>query len=153
VSHKICVDPDFFDLELYAVYHIIYDYIREEAWNVVWKAGEIVLNEISGELGLDEVGDPFTALKKLASWLKKVGYIEDIDVKKIGDDSVEYKMLRPIIERCAKRLIKEGRVPPHISTALMFALLDKYGYKAEMMGDPVFQDDGYVVERWRLSKK
>lgn len=46
----------------------------------------------------------------------------------------------------------KGRVPAHISTALMFAVLKQFKMKAEMVGDPKFLPGGRVIEKWRLIK-
>ncbi len=150
MSH--CIDPRFFDLEIYSIYKAVNEVLGDETWNIVWRAGEILLNDISKEIGIDAVDDPFKALESLAKWLKKVGYISDIEVRKTGEDTVEYIMADPVITPGAKRLIEEGMVPPHISTALMFATLKRFGLKAEMIGDPIFLDDGRVIEKWRLVK-
>ena len=146
------VKPEFFDLELYSVYKAVNEVLGEKTWDIVWRAGEILLDLISEDLGLDNVDDPFEALKRVAEWLKEMGYISDIEVMKTGEDTVEYIMSDPIITPGAKKLIEEGMVPPHVSTSLMFATLKRYGYKAEMVGDPVFLEDGRVIERWRLIK-
>ena len=146
------VKPEFFDLELYSVYKAVNEVLGEKTWDIVWRAGEILLDLISEDLGLDNVDDPFEALKRVAEWLKEMGYISDIEVRKTGEDTVEYIMSDPIITPGAKKLIEEGMVPPHVSTSLMFATLKRYGYKAEMVGDPVFLEDGRVIERWRLIK-
>lgn len=149
---KICVDPEFFDLEIYAIYHVAYDLIGDNAWKIVWKSGEIVYDEIKEKIGAATAKDPFEALRKVADWLKKVGYIDAIEVRKVSDDEVEYVMCDPIILAGAKRLIDEGRVPAHISTALMFAVLKQYNMKAEMVGDPKFLPDNRAIEKWRLIK-
>ncbi len=145
-----CIDPRFFDKEIYAIYRAVNEKIGEETWWIVWRAGEILLDELWGELGLSSLGLG-EALKKLGEWLKSVGYVEDIEVR-LRDGEAEYIMTEPVITPGAKRLIDEGMVPPHISTSLLFALLKRYGYRAEMAGDPVFLEDGRVLERWRLVK-
>ncbi len=149
---KICVNPTFFDLELYAIYHAAYDLIGDDAWKIVWKSGEIVYDEIKENIGAATANDPFEALRKVADWLKKMGYIEAIEIRKVAVDEIEYVMCDPIILIGAKRLIKEGRVPAHISTALMFAVLKQFNLKAEMVGDPKFLPDGRAIEKWRLIK-
>ena len=59
--------------------------------------------------------------------------------------------MNPAILPGAQRIIAEGGVPAHISTAVMFAGLAKlFGLKAEMMGDPEFLSDGRAIERWKL---
>ena len=147
-----CVKPRFFDLELYSVYKAVNETLGDKTWDIVWRAGEILLESIYDELGLDRYDDLYEALRTLAKWLIDMGYIDEIDVKKIDDQNLEYIMSKPIIEDGAKKLIDEGMVPPHVSTALFFALLKRYGLKAEMVGNPVFLGVGRVVERWRISK-
>ncbi len=147
-----CVKPRFFDLELYSVYKAVNEVLGEKTWDIVWKAGEILLDLISDELRLNEVEDPLEALRRVAEWLKDMGYISDIEVRRTGEDTVEYVMSDPIITPGAKKLIEEDMVPPHVSTSLMFATLKRYGYGAEMIGDTVFLEDGRVIEKWRLIK-
>ncbi|HIE22948.1 MAG TPA: hypothetical protein EYP68_01805 [Candidatus Korarchaeota archaeon] len=143
------ITPEFFDLELYAIYKAIFELIGERAWDVVWRSGEFVVNELWEKLELEEA-DIFEGLKKLASFLSSSGYVKEIRVEKKGQDLAEYVMYEPVIAEGAKRLIEDGMVPPHVSTSLMFALLKKKGYRAEMIGEPEFLKDGRVVERWKL---
>lgn len=151
-EEKLYVDPEFFDLEMYAIYRAIYDLLGEETWKIVWRSGEILYNEIKDRIGAAGEKDPFNVLKKVANWLKEVGYIKEIEVNKASEDEVEYIMSDPIIARGARRLISEGRVPPHVSTALMFAALKDFNIRAEIVGEPRFLPDGRVVERWKLIK-
>lgn len=146
------ITPEFFDLEIYSIYKAIFELLGEDTWKVVWRSGEVLLDMIWNELNLEEK-DLFQALKKIASYLKQAGYISDIniEVEKEGE-ILKYVMTKPVIAEGAKRLIQEGMVPPHISTSLMFALLKKKGYSAEMIGDPEFLPDGRVVEKWRLKE-
>lgn len=147
---KVCVDSEFFDLEIYAIYYACYDLLGEDAWKIVWKSGEIVYNNIKEKIGAASETDPFEALKKVAAWLKQVGYIEEIEVNKTSENEIEYVMHDAIIVPGAKRLLAEGRVPAHISTALMFGELKQFKMKAEMVGDPTFKPDGRAIEKWRL---
>ena len=72
-------------------------------------------------------------------------------LRQVAADELEYEMLEPAILPGAKRIIAEGGVPAHISTALMFAgLKTLFGLKAEMIGAPEFTADGRAIERWRL---
>ncbi|MGC9149091.1 MAG: hypothetical protein ACP5GI_06605 [Sulfolobales archaeon] len=150
--NNLCINPRFFDLELYAIYHVIYDYLKESTWDIVWRVGEVIINEIKDLIDLDKTMDPFEALKKLGEWLKEMGYFEDLEVRRVSENEIEYVMLNPVISSGAKKLIDEGRVPPHISTALMFAVLKRFNMTAEMIGEPIFLPDGRVVERWRLTR-
>ena len=112
-----CVKPRFVDLLMYGVYYAIYDLIKKDTWKIVWKSGEIVFDIIKDEIGV--IDDPFKALKRLAGWLKEMGYVEYIEVRKIGENKIEYIMKNPIIASSAKKLIESERIPPHISTWIL----------------------------------
>lgn len=146
------INDKFFDLELYAIYKSIHELLGEDSWKVVWRSGEIMISELREELHLEQK-TPFESMRLLGKYLEKVGYLDKIEVKQTGPDQLEYVMSNPVITRGAKRLLKEGAVPPHISTSLMFgALKSIFGMKAKMIGEPVFLNDGRAVERWKISK-
>jgi hypothetical protein len=146
-----CIDPAYFDQQIYALYRAVWERWGDEAWHVVWRSGEVLLDEIEPELDLRDDDDPFTAMKRLADYLQRVGYVREIAVRLRDEQEWDYEMLDPVILPGAKRLIAEGAVPAHISTTLMFALLKKrFGLRAEMVGDPDLQADGRATERWRL---
>ena len=147
------IDLDFFDLEIYAIYRAIWENWGDEAWNVVWRAGEVLFDEIHGRLDLD-TSSPLEAMRGLADYLVNVGYFEAMHVTQTSDDHLEYVMEAPAILPGAERIIGEGGVPAHISTALMFAGLWKlFQMKAEMIGAPEFTEDGRAIERWQLYKE
>jgi hypothetical protein len=147
------IDPDFFDLEIYAIYRAIWENWGDDAWKVVWRAGEVLFDEVQSELELD-TSSPLKAMQGLANYLVRVGYFEEMQVHQTADDELEYVMFAPAILPGAERIIAEGGVPAHISTAVMFAGLRKvFGLQAEMIGDPVFTEDGRAIERWKLTKE
>ena len=143
------ITRSFFDLEIYAIYRAIWEFWGDDAWKVVWRSGEVALAEIAKSVDL--TGPWPAALEKLAAYLCQAGYADDILVRQIAANELEYEMLNPAILPGAKRLIAEGAVPAHISTTLMFALLARLGLKAEMIGPPDLRPDGRGIERWRLS--
>ena len=147
------IDPGFFDLEVYAIYKAIWENWGDEAWNVVWRAGEVLFDEIHEGLELD-TSSPLEAMRGLAEYLVNVGYFEEMQVAQTDKDHLEYVMVAPAILPGAKRIIGEGGVPAHISTALMYAGLWKmFHTRAEVIGEPEFTDDGRAIERWRLYKE
>jgi hypothetical protein len=147
------IDPEFFDLEIYAIYRAIWENWGDEAWKVVWRAGEVLFDEVQQQLDLD-TESPLKAMRGLADYLVGVGYFAEMKVRQIAEDELEYEMVAPAILPGAERIIAEGGVPAHISTAVMFAGLKQlFGLKAEMIGDPEFTDDGRAIERWKLFKE
>jgi hypothetical protein len=147
------IDGEFFDLEMFAIYKSINELLGKDSWKLVWRTGEILISELRGRLGLQNK-TPLEAMHILAEYLEKVGYVDKIEVRQIGEGDLEYAMSRPIIAPGAQRLIREGGVPPHLSTSLMFGALKLiFGMTAEMTGEPVFQKDGGVVEKWKISQK
>ncbi len=146
------MDDRFFDLELYGIYKAIHEKIGPDTWDVVWRSGEIVLDEIWSEINPENSSDVFLVLKNLADYLVRVGYVDFINVEKVSGNRVKYTMGKPVILQGAKRLIEEGMVPPHISTSLMFAALKKLGYRAEMVGEPEFLENDVAVEIWEIKQ-
>jgi hypothetical protein len=150
---KRTIDPDFFDLEIYAIYRAIWENWGDEAWRVVWRAGEVLFDEVQEQLDLD-IESPLQAMRGLAEYLVDVGYFADMKVRQTAPDELEYEMVAPAILPGAQRIIAEGGVPAHISTSVMFAGLQRlFGMKAEMIGDPQFTPDGRAIERWKLVKE
>ena len=150
--HKKPIDPAFFDLEIYAIYRAIWENWGDEAWKVVWRAGEVLFDEVQEQLDLDTTS-PLEAMRGLARYLVDVGYFADLKVRQTAEDELEYEMFAPVILPGAERIIAEGGVPAHISTAVMFAGLKKlFGLKVEMMSDPEFTKDGRAIERWKFVK-
>jgi len=147
------INPRFFDLEIYAIYKAVNEVMGEDTWRIVWRAGEILIEEVWEEAGLSSTENVFEALETLGTWLSRQGYVDNIEFRRVDEDTFEYIMSDPVITPGAKRLIEMGMVPPHISTSAMFALLKRFGYSAEMIGDPVFMDDGRVLERWRIHSR
>ncbi|MGB9724657.1 MAG: citryl-CoA lyase [Chloroflexia bacterium] len=146
------MDARFFDRELYAVYRAVGENWGQEAWKVVWRAGEILFDEIEGDLKL-ETASPVEAVQEMARYLVKVGYLAGAVVRPVAADELEYEMIGPAILSGAERLVAEGGVPAHISTALIFAGLRKrFGLKVELIGQPLFTADGRAVERWKLTR-
>jgi hypothetical protein len=145
------IDPTYFDRQIYALYRAVWERWGGDAWYVVWRSGEVLFDQIEPELDLRPDDDPFAAMQRLAAYLRRVGYVQDITVRPLNDEEWEYEMLDPVILPGAEQLIAEGAVPAHISTTLMFALLRKrFRLEAEMVGDPDLRPDGRAVERWRL---
>jgi hypothetical protein len=150
----MAIDPAYFDLQIYALYHAVWERWGDDAWHVVWRSGEILFDDIEPELGLQAGDDVFVAMQRLADYLQQVGYVTDIAVRPLSEDEWEYEMGQPVILPGARRLLAGGAVPAHISTTLMFALLKKrFGLSAEMVGEPDLKPDGRAVERWRLVER
>ncbi len=147
------IDVKFFDLELYCVYKAVTELFgNEQAWQLVWRSGKVMFEEICREKNL-RITDPIEIMEKITEYLEEAGYSEKLAVRRTGEDSIEYEMLRPAIGPGAQRLIKEGAVPAHISTSVLFAALNKFGLKAEIIGEPSFRPDGTAVEKWRLYRE
>jgi hypothetical protein len=144
------IDVDFFDLEIYAIYRAIWENWGDEAWKVVWRAGEVLFDEVHKQLDLS-ADSPLEAMESLAEYLVDAGYFADMKVRRTAEDELEYEMVDPAILPGAERIIAEGGVPAHISTSVMFAGLKRlFGLEAEMIGEPEFTEDGRAIEKWRL---
>jgi hypothetical protein len=144
------VTDDFFDKELYSIYLAAWELWGEDAWKIVWRSGQIMLEEIEPQLALEGT-TWLQGMQRLGDYLSRAGYVRSISVRQIDEDRMEYTMRDPAILPGAKRLVAMRAVPGHCSTTLMFALLAKwYGLGAEMIGDPELREDGDAIEVWRV---
>lgn len=150
MAPQAMVQPAFFDRVIYSLYRAAGEKWGQEVWDIVWKAGEILLDEIAREHAI-QGETPLGTLQNLARYLVDVGYVDHLDITPLSPTRLRYRMGRPVILEGARRLIEAHLPPPHISTALMFAALRRFhGLKAEMVGDPRFLPDGTAVEIWEL---
>lgn len=147
------VSREFLDLVMYSVYRAANEIMGEKTWDLVWRAGEILYEELERSLGLGIAEDPVEALSRIAEWFIAMGYVDEAGVRRVSEGEIEYVMGRPAIARGAEMLVREGMVPPHISTSVMFAALKKRGLRASIVGEPTFRPDGTVVERWRIGDR
>lgn len=150
MESRRCISVEFVDLIMYSVYRAAYELLGKDTWKLVWMSGRVMYERLERELNLSNTSDVYEVLSKLATWLKGCGYVDEAEVRKVSEEEFEYVMSKPAIARGAEELVKEGLVPPHISTSLMFAALRKRGLKAELIGEPTFLPDGRVIERWRI---
>lgn len=102
------IDDRFFDLELYGIYKAVNEKLGEKTWDVVWRSGEIVLDEIWDEINPENSDDVFLVLKNLGDYLARVGYVDYIKVEKESETRVKYTMGKPVILPGAERPYKRG---------------------------------------------
>lgn len=145
----MAIKEDFFDIIIYSIYKSIFEMVGEQAWEIVWRSGEIALKQIEEKMGVIE-SDLFKSLQNLARYLEDMGYVSSIEFKKLSQKRFQYIMSNPVILQGATSLMAEKMVPPHISTSLMFALLKRFNKQAKMVKEPEFLEDGRVVETWEI---
>ena len=145
----MAIKEDFFDIIIYSIYKSIFEMVGKQAWEIVWRSGEIALKQIEEKMGVIE-SDLFKSLQNLARYLEDMGYVSSIEFKKLSQKRFQYIMSNPVILKAATSLISEKMIPPHISTSLMFALLRRFNKQAKMVREPEFLEDGRVVETWEI---
>ncbi|MEM4936364.1 MAG: hypothetical protein QW780_05095, partial [Sulfolobales archaeon] len=113
-----CVGREFVDLVMYAVYRAANELLGRRTWDLVWRSGEILYERLEKLLKLELIEDPVEALARVAEWLQREGYVDKACVREGPGGEIEYIMSRPAIARGAEELVREGAVPPHLSTSL-----------------------------------
>ncbi|MBI2846783.1 MAG: hypothetical protein HYX82_02770 [Chloroflexi bacterium] len=147
------IDEDFVQMEVYAIYKAISELFGEKGWQVIWRSGEIVFDDLEKKLKFPDK-DPLSVMKVLADYLADVGYVSKIEFRMVGDNVLEFDIYGPsFIRPSVLRLKAEKGVLPHWSTVITVAALKKIcGVKAETdaTAPQLFKDFGR--ERWVLSK-
>lgn len=147
------INEEFVLTEVYAIYKAVSELFGEKGWQVIWRSGEIVFDELEKKLSFPKK-EPLSVMKVLADYLADVGYVSKIEFRMIGDNVLEYDIYGPsFIRPAVLRLKAENGVLPHWSTVVMVAALKRLcGVKAETDATQpqLFKDFGR--ERWTLSK-
>jgi hypothetical protein len=147
------VDREFIQLEVYAVYKAISELFGEKGWDVIWRSGEIMFDEIEKRLEFADT-DPLSVLKVLARYFVDAGYVEQLDFHMAEENVMEYELSGTLVRPAILKLKEENCVLPHWSTVVMFAALKKLcGVKAETdASQPEIRSATTTRERWVLSK-
>jgi hypothetical protein len=149
------MDPEFINLEIYSIYSAVARLAGiQKQQEVVKISGEIMFSQLKERLNLRGT-DPIGLIKKLISYLEKVGYLIKGEVEKTGENEVLIHMHEAACHDAVVKLKNEGAYPPHFFTTLAFAgLKNMFNMKAELThldlgskGPPY-----HSIEKWVLSK-
>ena len=147
------VTAELLNVELYGIFKAITDLFGEKGWDVIWRVGEIVFDEIEPALHIPD-DEPSTVMRAIGEYLKRVGYLREVRWRSLGPDALEYEMIDPVPWPAAEKLLAERAVLPHFSTALMMAGLKKRcGIRASMEDVRPEMLAGHVArERWAFHR-
>jgi len=151
----LVVSREFFNLVTYGVFLALAELYGKEGWKVPPAFGEIAFRELKKRIKFDGL-KPIEALNKLARYFEKVGYIEKIGFKQIGENELIYSMEGVSIDWAVSKLKEEGGVLPHYSTYIYIAALKElFGIEAEMIDleFSVVEGKFCAKEKWILKKK
>lgn len=147
------VHADLVNLEAYAIYKAITELFGERGWEVIWRSGEIVFDELQKELNLTET-EPLALMQRLADWLVETGYIHRIDVSQPSGDELVYEMEGAVLRPAVLKLREAKAVLPHWSTVVMAAALKKVcGIEVEVdAARPEILSPTRSREMWKLRR-
>jgi len=135
----------------YALYKSITDLMGEKGWEVVWKTGEYIWQDLKKQYQITDT-DPKAVFDKVGQWLKEVGYIREIEVEMPTENELTYIMDTSVVRPSVMRLKEEKAVLPHWSTAILVAALrDNCGLVAETdLSKPEILSPTRTREYWKL---
>ncbi len=149
------LDAEFVTAEVYAIYKAITEVCGQDGWKIMWRAGELVFDEIEPSLRFP-TDAPLDVLRTVGDYLVSVGYLEAIELDLQPGGVLEYQMFGTATREAARRLIAEDAILPHWSTVVMVAALRKRcGLEAKMEADdhkPELVSQRQSKERWLLTK-
>ena len=117
------IDPTFFDLEIYAIYRAIWENWGDEAWKVVWRAGEVLFDEIH-------------EVRQTAK--------DELEYEMVAP---------AILPGAERIIAEGGVPAHISTSVMFAGLKKLFGLKAEMIGDPEFTADGRAIEKGKLFKE
>lgn len=150
------VDAEFLDLEVYAIYKAVTELFGDRGWDVVWRSGEIVFQELKRRLNITET-EPIALLRRLGRYFEEVGYLKRMSIEALKEDEFLYDMYEVSIHEGIMKLRAEEANPvlAHFSTTVMFAALkDMCNMTAEITHLEVEGkgEEAYGREKWKLKK-
>jgi len=150
------IEPEFLDLVNYGVCSALTALYGSQAAETVFRlAGEFNYEELKGKSRVDS-SSPIDALRSIASYLEKSGYMGKIDLTRVTENEVIVDMYGVSVAESSKRLVDEGKSPSHYMTNMMFAALkDLFQVKAEITHLDIEipkEETDHVREKWILKK-
>ncbi len=136
---------------LNSVYKAVTEELGEEAWDVLWKSGRYLFNEIREEVGISEDTDLKEAITKLCDYLRRAGLVEKIEFK--YDESTGVLETTVTFPFPISSYRRELAGPIYLFTSLLSSMLDYLGYEMEREGEHYIHEGNKLSERWRVTKK
>jgi hypothetical protein len=134
-----------------AIYKAIYKEIGDDAWDILWKSGEILFDSIKDEIGIRKDMGVHEALNKLSQFLREIHIVDDITyIINSKDNVIEYEITFRIPLRYERR---EEAGPIYIFSSLFVALMKYLGYEVSKEAEPRISEYNRLVERWKFAKK
>jgi len=134
-----------------AIYRAIYKEIGDDAWEILWRSGEILFDSIKNDVSISKENDLQTALNKLSKFLRDTHIVSEINYMVDKDNGViEYQINFAVPLKYERR---EEAGPVYIFSSLFVALMKYLGYDVSKDAEPRFTSDNTLIERWRYKKK
>lgn len=134
-----------------AIYKAVYKEIGDDAWEILWRSGEILFDSLKAELGITPDMDINTALNRLSSFLRDIHMVDEINYMIDPKDNViEYEIKFRIPLKYERR---EEAGPIYIFSSLFVALMNYLGYEVTKDAEPRVTEYNKLVERWKYKKK
>jgi hypothetical protein len=119
----MAIQEHFFNAETYGIYMAARDLLGDKGESLVWRSGAYVFKYIKNDLPDLTDKRPVEVVRIIGDYLVGQGYFSRIDITEIGPNQFYYDMYDAAIVDSIQRLIKDGGVLSHYSTALIFAVL------------------------------
>ena len=133
-----------------AIYKAVYKEIGDDAWEILWKSGEILFDSVKDELGIRKDMNLHDALNRLSQFLRDIHIVDDISYTIDPEESViEYEITFRIPLRYERR---EEAGPIYIFSSLFVALMKYLGYEVSKDTEPRIVEYNKLVERWKFAK-
>ncbi len=145
------LDKKFVGMLIFSIYKAIYKKLGGEAWDIVWESGRVFYDILKEELGLGDRDSPKEIINKISDFFKRVGYLENVDVIKMGEDVIEFTIYDPITWNGNVMLRWKGMVPGQVFIPVLVAALESKGYKVTRLKEKEYGDK-LLVERWKITK-
>jgi len=134
-----------------AIYRAVYKEIGDDAWEILWKSGEILFDSLKDDLSIGKDMDLHDALNKLSQFLRDIHIVDDVNyIINTDENIIEYELTFRIPLKYERR---EEAGPIYIFSSLFVALMKYLGYEVSKEAEPRITEYNKLIERWKFRKK
>jgi len=147
-----CVKPEFLDTINYAICRAVNEHLGEKSVQFFRNVGQYHLDEAvrRGFVKIDKRNRPLENLIGIARYLESTGYMEKIEINRLGDDEAFVEMYGVSVTESSVKLLKEGNHPSHYMTNIMLAALSGLGIRAELDDVSFDEKAREFKEHWKI---
>ncbi len=133
-----------------AIYRALIEEVGEDSWDILWRSGELLFEELREEVGIEKGMEINKAVQLLGDYLRRLGMIERMEFKFDDENMIVETVVKFPFE--IESFKREAAGPIYIFASMLVSMLNYLGFSVERYGEHYILEKDKLVERWKLRK-